>query len=166
MAVSTRATPAGPAVPVSSPRWRLILTVALLVLAIAGTAISAYLAYENSQGKSGVCTIAHGCSTVQQSKYGKILGIPISMPGLGLYMVLAASAAIVLSNYRGWRPYATLAGFYGSFFGFAFSVYLTYLEAFVIDAWCIYCITSALFLTALTAGWGVNLASEVRERRR
>lgn len=93
MAVSTRATPAGPAVPVSSPRWRLILTVALLVLAIAGTAISAYLAYENSQGKSGVCTIAHGCSTVQQSKYGKILGIPISMPGLGLYVVLAASTA-------------------------------------------------------------------------
>jgi uncharacterized membrane protein len=166
MAVSTRATSAGTVGPVSSPRWRLVLTVALLVLAVAGTAISAYLAWENSQGKTGVCTVVHGCSTVQESKYGKILGIPISMPGLGLYLVLVAAAAVVISNYRGWRPYATLVGFYGAFFGFAFSVYLTYLEAFVIDAWCIYCIVSALLLTALVIGWGANLALEVRERKR
>lgn len=63
-----------------------------LVLAIAGVAIAAYLAIENLQSRSGVCTITHGCQTVQQSRYGKLFGIPISVPGLGLYLLLGAGA--------------------------------------------------------------------------
>ncbi len=84
-------------------KWRFALTLALLLLALAGTAIAGYLAWENSQGKTGVCTVVHGCATVQESKYGKVLGIPISVPGLGLYLVLVAAAVVVLVDFRGWR---------------------------------------------------------------
>ena len=147
-------------------RWRLALTVVLLVAAIAGTAVSGYLAWENAQGKSGVCTVVHGCSTVQQSKYGKVLGIPISIPGLALYVVLVAAAGLLLTNFRGWASYAILIAFFGSLFGLAFSAFLTYLEAFVIDAWCIYCIVSALLMVLLAIGWSAILAAEVRAQRR
>lgn len=149
----------------SGRRWQ-ALGAALLVLALAGVAIAAYLAWENSQGKSGVCTIAHGCSTVQQSRYGKILGVPISVPGLGLYLVLAGAALVWLTNWRQWRPYAVVVGFYGALFGVLFSAYLTFLEAFVIDAWCIYCIVSAVLLSLLFLGWGAALLRELRERGR
>ena len=134
----------------------------LVILALFGVGIAAYLAWENSRGGSGVCTIVHGCSTVQQSKYGKILGVPVSVPGLGLYALLALSGGVWLTNFRGWRPYAALVGAFGAGFGFLFSLFLTYLEAFVIDAWCIYCIVSALLMTALLAGWAAVLAREIR----
>ncbi|MGE0600895.1 MAG: vitamin K epoxide reductase family protein [Dehalococcoidia bacterium] len=146
-------------------RWWLVLTGVLLLAALAGVAISGYLAWENSQGKSGVCTVVHGCSTVQQSKYGKILGVPVSVPGLGLYLVLAVAAVVTMLDFRGWRAYATLIGFYGALMGLAMSAYLTYLEAFVIDAWCIYCIASALLMVLLAAGWSANLMRELRLRR-
>ncbi|MGE3074934.1 MAG: vitamin K epoxide reductase family protein [Dehalococcoidia bacterium] len=146
-------------------RWWFVLTGVLLLAALAGVAISGYLAWENSQGKSGVCTVVHGCSTVQESKYGKILGVPVSVPGLGLYLVLAAAAVVTMLDFRGWRAYATLIGFYGALMGLAMSAYLTYLEAFVIDAWCIYCIGSALLMVVLSLGWTTNLMRELRLRR-
>ncbi len=142
------------------------LALVLVAVAIVGVGIASYLAWENSRGESGVCTIVHGCSTVQQSKYGKILGIPVSVPGLGLYALLALSGIAWVTNARGVRPYAALVGAVGAAFGFLFSLFLTYLEAFVIDAWCIYCIVSAVLMTVLFAGWSVLLANEVRAQRR
>ena len=47
------------------PAWQSLLAGALLAIAIVGAALAGYLAWENSQGQSGVCTIAHGCATVQ-----------------------------------------------------------------------------------------------------
>jgi len=150
----------------SSPRlrWQTWLVAGLLALAIAGVAVAAYLAWENSQGRSGVCTIAHGCSKVQQSRYGKMMGVPVSVPGLVLYTLLAAAAAAWLADLRGMRPVTLVLAFYGAFGGFLFSAYLTYLEAFVIDAWCIYCIASALIMTALFLGWSVMLWAGLRAR--
>lgn len=151
--------------PLGRLNWRTWLVGALIVLAVAGVGIAGYLAWENSRGESGVCTIVHGCSTVQQSKYGKFLGVPVSIPGLGLYVVLALAGITWIANFRGWRPYAVLVGAFGAGFGFLFSMFLTYLEAFVIDAWCIYCIVSASLMTALLAGWGAMLIAEVRANR-
>ena len=148
-----------------SPGWRKVLVSALLVIALCGVAVAAYLAWENSRGESGVCTIVHGCSTVQQSKYGKFAGVPVSVPGLGLYLLISGAALVWLTNVRGLRQYAILVGAFGSLFGFLLSVFLTYLEAYVIDAWCIYCIVSASILTALVAGWGAILLAEMRASR-
>lgn len=147
------------------PGWKTLLVSALLALALCGGAVAAYLAWENSRGESGVCTIVHGCSTVQQSKYGKFAGVPVSIPGLGLYLVLVTAALVWLTNFRGLRPYAVVVGAFGSLFGFLLSLFLTYLEAYVIDAWCIYCIVSASLLTALVAGWGAILLAEMRANR-
>lgn len=146
--------------------WRSPLVFGLMACSLLGVGIAGYLAWENSQGHSGVCTIVHGCSTVQQSKYGEFLGVPVSVPGLALYGLLAAAGAVWLSNLRNLRQYAVVVASFGSLFGFQFSGFLTYLEAYVIDAWCIYCIVSACLMTCLAAGWGALLVVEVRANRR
>ena len=139
-----------------------VAVVASLIVSLAGTAIAGYLVYENVQGESGVCVIAHGCSTVQNSSYGKILGIPVSVPGVLLYVALVGTAIAWLRDVPPGRPHLTAIAFYASLFGALFSGYLTYLEAFVIDAWCIYCVVSASLVTSLLLLWGGVLASTMR----
>ncbi len=128
--------------------------------------MASYLAFENIQGKaSGICVGTHGCASVQQSEYGKVLGIPVSVPGLGLYLALALAAAAWLRNWRGLRDQVAVLGFYGTLFGVLFSGFLTYLEGWVIDAWCAWCIASATLMTALLALWLAQLVITIRARR-
>jgi uncharacterized membrane protein len=142
-----------------------IAVVIALILSITGAVLTAYLVYENVQGEAGVCVIAHGCSTVQNSSYGRIFGIPMSVPGLGLYVALVAAAIAWLGDFSPRRASVSALAFYGSLFGALFSAYLTYLEAFVIDAWCIYCVVSALLVTCLMLLWGGVLAAILRSNR-
>ena len=136
---------------------------AALVLAVFGIALSGYLAFENVQDKSGICTgVAKSCHTVQQSKYGKIAGVPVSVPGLLLYAGLAGLAVLWLTNFRGRRILWTQLALLGAFGGFVFSLYLTSIEAFVLDAWCVYCVVSALLVSALLVLW-LTTALSVRK---
>lgn len=146
-------------------RWQRALAFAVLVLAIGGMGLSAYLVYENLQGQSGVCAVVHGCQTVQQSRYGKILGVPVSVPGLLGYTVLAAFAVGYLRNFRDLRSQIVPLAFLATLIGFLFSVYLTYIEGWVLESWCIYCIVSASLMTILFAGWTALLVAEERARR-
>lgn len=123
------------------------------VVALVGVGVAGYLAFENLQAKTGVCAVTHGCATVQQSRYGKPFGIPISVPGLALYVSLFTLAVVWLRDLRGFRIRATAVGFFAAEAGFVVSAYLTYIEGWVLDAWCIYCITSAGLMTALAAAW-------------
>lgn len=144
------------------PRLAAVAVAATFLLSLAGAALAGYLVYENAQGQSGVCVISHGCSTVQNSRYGKLAGVPVSVPGFALYAALAVAALLWLRNAAPGRPNITSLAFLGSLFGVLFSGYLTYLEAFVIDAWCIYCITSALLLSAIFLAWAALLAATLR----
>ncbi|MGH2634108.1 MAG: vitamin K epoxide reductase family protein [Tepidiformaceae bacterium] len=163
--------PAGPgsagtgAAPLPFQRLQKVLTVAAACLAVGGVGIASYLAVENLQGNSGVCTVVHGCQTVQQSAYGKVLGVPVSVPGLAMYVFLLLAALVVLTNARELRPTAAFLAFNGALFGFCFSIYLTYIEGWVLDAWCIYCIGSATLMTLSMLCWGSILSIEVKRRR-
>lgn len=134
-----------------------------LLLALAGVGVAGYLAFENLRGETGVCVGVHGCSTVQNSKYGEPFGIPVSIPGLILYLALAALVVAWLRDSGGRRAEIAFSGFLGAFAGVLFSGYLTYIEAFVVDAWCSYCIVSALLMVALFAAWSGLLAVTLRE---
>jgi uncharacterized membrane protein len=135
-----------------------------LAASLAGLALATYLAFENVQGQSGVCTgVAHSCVKVQQSRYGKVFGVPVSVPGAALYGVLALAAIAWLTDFRGWRPVATFVAFIGALAGFLFSAYLTSTEAFLLDAWCVYCVTSALLMTLLFVAWSTMFWRESRD---
>jgi len=173
MSVSPAANPAQPDIPVGrsmggSPRRRWLKAAAWIALsaALAGGVIACYLAFENVRGETGVCTgVAKSCATVQKSQYGEILGVPVSVPGLALYVTLVALAGAWLLDFAGRRPMWAALGFQAALFGFVFSMYLTSVEAFVLDAWCVYCVASASLMTASLLAWGALLFGEVRHSR-
>lgn len=144
--------------------WQKAIGVAALALAVIGMGLSAYLVYENLQGQSGVCAVVHGCQEVQQSRYGKILGVPVSVPGFIGYAMLATFAVGYLRNFRGLRQQIVPLAFLTTLFGFLFSMYLTYVEGWVLESWCIYCIVSASLMTTLFVGWMALLVVEERAR--
>jgi len=86
----------------------------------------------------------HGCETVARSKYSHVAGINVAAIGIAGYVLIFGAAAL-----RG-DP-GRFAGLIFALVGFGFSAYLTYLELFVIDAICQWCVASAVLMTALLA---------------
>ena len=86
----------------------------------------------------------HGCETVANSKYSHLAGINVAVIGIGGYVLLLASTLV-----RG--DAGRFSGLLFAAIGFGFSLYLTYLELFVIDAICQWCVGSAVLMTALLA---------------
>jgi uncharacterized membrane protein len=114
-------------------------------LATLGIAVAAYIAIADSGGGSPVCVGgSRGCETVADSSYSHLLGVNIAVFGVLAYLTLFVAA---LSRGDG----ARMGGFAVSLAGFGYSVYLTYLELFVIDAVCQWCVASAIVMTALFA---------------
>jgi uncharacterized membrane protein len=127
----------------SVPGWLVIL------LALVGAGVAAYLANVETTGAEAVCGPVGDCNAVQESEYAQILGIPIGVLGLigyaaiGGLWVLSRVAAGSLANVS-----LVLIGV-GAWVGTLFSIYLTFLEPFVIGATCMWCITSAVVMMAL-----------------
>jgi uncharacterized membrane protein len=117
----------------------------LLVLAVLGALISAYLTWTHFAGLTPVCTgSGEGCETVQSSRYASVLGVPVALLGLIAYGGLIFSTVL-------WRETGTYLGFLISLVGTLFSAYLTYLEIFVIGALCQWCLASATIMVAALA---------------
>jgi len=114
-------------------------------LATFGIGVATYIAIADSGGGTPVCIAgAHGCQTVAESSYSHLLGIDVAGFGIAGYVLLLACALL-----RG--DSARMAGFALSLVGFGFSLYLTYLELFTIDAICQWCVASAGLMTLLFA---------------
>jgi uncharacterized membrane protein len=127
----------------SSRRGRLEpLRVAVAALALAGLAIAAYLTVVHYTGDAPVCAIAHGCAVVQQSGYAELAGVPVAVLGLAGYAAILASLARDGEVWRTATACLALAGF-------GFSAWLTYVEVFRLEAICIWCVASAICMTAL-----------------
>ena len=92
-----------------------------------------------------------GCERVQTSRYADLFGIPVAFYGVvGYAMMLAVSVAGVQPRFLARRgPTLLLAVLAGG--GFLFTLYLTYLELFVIHAICRWCVASAVITTAVAA---------------
>jgi len=120
------------------------------VLCLVGFGVAGYLAYVETTQTTAVCGPVGDCNTVQQSEYARLFGIlPIGV--LGLFGYVAIVIAWLLARHA--REYlaalATLALFVMTAFGTAFSIYLTFLEPFVIGATCAWCLTSSVLMTTL-----------------
>jgi uncharacterized membrane protein len=114
----------------------------LVVLAVAGLVMSAYLTWVHLLGVSPVCLAGNGgCETVQSSRYAEILGGPVAALGMGGYAGLLVSGLL-----RG--EGGALLGLFVTLVSVIFSAYLTYLELFVIYAICQWCVSSAALMTA------------------
>lgn len=132
----------------------------LPVLALLGLVVAGYLAFVEVGGSEAVCGAVGDCNTVQQSAYARLFGVlPIGVLGVGGY--LAMLAAWLATRFGGGRlrDGANVALLALALFGTGFSVYLTFLEPFVIGATCAWCLTSAMLMILILsiqapAGWG------------
>lgn len=118
------------------------------VLSTLGTGVSSYLLWVKISGSSALCTGFGGCDVVNASPYAVVAGVPVSLIGLIGYL-----AILGLSLWRVWGgTWALSLLIFGmALVGFLYSVYLTYLELYVIRAVCPWCVVSALIMTGILA---------------
>lgn len=119
------------------------------LLSLVGLAVAIYLAYVEITHVEAACGPVGDCNTVQASPYAQILGIPIAV--LGMLNYLAVGLLWAGQKYSEGRiANLSVLGLLGlTIFGTFFSIYLTLLELFVIDAVCAWCLTSAVIATLL-----------------
>jgi len=144
-------------------RWPRRLATTQIVLCAAGVVVAAILTsfHFSAEATAALCTAAGGCETVNTSSYSTVAGIPIALIGLGGYVIIGALAFI---STRDWTigEKAPLAVFGFSLIGVIYSAYLTYLELFVIHAVCLWCVASALLMTAI---WVISLVGLLQRRQ-
>jgi len=141
------------------PRRLLGLHPALILAVLDGTAliVAGYLSAVELAGDVPSCGLVSGCEQVALSSYARIGGVPTALLGV------LFTATLLVMALAWWRTevYGLLLGHYAlSLVGVLFNVYLFYLQAFVIRAMCIWCLT---FEAATLLVFVVALALYVRQ---
>lgn len=112
------------------------------LLSLAGLLVSAFLAYQYSQPKTVFCPLGgNSCEIVRNSPYSNIFGIPLPFFGIVYYLL---EGLILLFLIEKEQVILSKLLLLSSAFGFVFSIYLSFLEAFVIKAYCFWCVISAI----------------------
>ena len=122
-----------------------------LIAAVIGALDSVYLSWVKLSHSESLCTPGLGdCFTVNTSPYSQVYGIPIALFGLGSYLLILA---ILLGEARCsfLQKNGSMMLFGISLVGVLYSAYLSYLEAYVIHAWCPYCVLSAIMILIIFA---------------
>jgi uncharacterized membrane protein len=119
------------------------------LLALAGIGVSSYLTWVHYDVDALVCGIGD-CLEVQTSDYAEAFGIPVAILGLLMYVGI-----LVLAVLRIARPalsgMLTAALFTGTLAGLIYSAWLTYVEIWVLEAICQWCVVSAIITLAIVA---------------
>jgi len=120
------------------------------VLGAIGLGVAAYLSFVEVTGTRAVCGPVGDCNTVQQSEYARLFGVlPVGVLGMAGYVGMVGLWLIGLLG-RGSAARAGRLGSWGAaLIATVFSVYLTFLEPFVIGATCAWCLSSAVISTLL-----------------
>ncbi len=120
----------------------------IIILSILGLAISSLsLVNHYSTSKSSYCSFGDNfnCDIVNRSIYSQVSGVPVALIGMIGYVVLALLSWLTRrgNDQRGFMIAAALAGL-------GFSLYLTYIEKFVLATWCILCLSSFAIIVLIT----------------
>jgi len=120
------------------------------ILSIIGLCVAVYLSYVEISSSQAVCGPVGDCNTVQESTYAYLFGIiPVGLIGIIGYIAILFAWFIQYFGSLSLQKLGTMAIWLMTWFGVLFSIYLTFLEPFVIGATCIWCITSAVIMTVL-----------------
>ncbi len=136
----------------SAPSEGTLRAVSTFVAAF-GLGVAIYIGIAESGGGAPTCLAGGtGCETVANSPYAHLAGINVAVIGIVGYVLLLAAALLP-------GDIARIGGFALALTGFGYSLYLTYLELFVIDAICQWCLASAILMTIL---FGLNTVRMLR----
>jgi len=115
---------------------------AIALLALAGVVVSALALQVHYSTATEPCDInaKWDCGIVNHSPFAEIAHIPVAAIGIAGYLLLCGLA---LARRRRWLAALALAGL-------GFSLYLTYIEKYVLEVYCIYCVSSLGIITLIT----------------
>ena len=123
-----------------------VLLIVIAVVSLGGLADAIYLAIEHITGQSVRCTIISGCSEVLSSSYAVVGGYPLASIGALAYFTVFSLAILALFGYRIASQLLILLVLAMCIV----SLWLIYLQAFVIHAFCQFCLLSAIITFSLT----------------
>ena len=124
----------------------------IAALAFVGMVDATYVALHSSRAFLLPCGLAGGCDQVLNSPYARVLGIPVAWYGLAFYLTIAGCALFASFGFgQALRLSLALTSV-----AFVFTLYLLYLQAMVIRAFCDYCLLSAFLVTLI---FGLHLWS-------
>lgn len=115
--------------------------IAILILSVIGIANTSYLVYTKRKNRSVLCLFFPDawCEKVQKSKYSKTFGIPNAYMGLGMYIALFICTLLYAQAMIPLLPLQVII-----WVGFLFSMYFLGIQAFVLRAFCTWCVLSAV----------------------
>ncbi len=134
----------------TAARFKIILSTMAAVISLAGLADATYLTVAAMTGDTAVCGGSTGCFEVLGSPYARIAGIPVAVLGVFGYFAAFSFATFAAFGYKRARGLFALT----VWAMFAMTLWLLYVQAFVLHAFCRYCLFSAAF-TFLLAGLAV-----------
>ena len=140
----------------ASVLWRIPFM--LVLLGVAGLGIGSYLTVAHWGDQPIACGGVGDCGYVNSSEYASVGGVPVSGLGVTLYGAMTV-AAIAWLRYRqvDWIPIA----YWGlALAGAGYAAYLTYVELWVLNAICVWCVTSAVLLALSLALGSIALFVE------
>src|SRR5260370_18590163 len=117
------------------------------LVSLVGLADAIYLTVQHVTGQTLRCTIASGCSEVLGSKYAQIGSVPLATVGAVAYFLVFSLAILAAFGYKFARP--LLAALISLMF--LVTLWLLYLQAFVIHHYCQYCLLSAGVTPVITS---------------
>lgn len=136
----------------TASRIRTITFTLAALLSLAGLAEATYLTVQFLSGETVVCAGSTGCFEVLGSPYARIAGIPVAAFGALAYFCAFSFAIFTVFGYRRARTFFSLT----VCAMFASTLWLLYVQAFVLHAFCRYCLFSAAIIFFLT---GIVVAS-------
>jgi len=120
------------------------------VLAIIGLGVASYMSFVEVTNTEAVCGPVGDCNAVQQSAYATLFGIlPIGILGVAGYVSILVVWIVKRYGPKNWNRAATILLWALALFGVLFSIYLTFLEPFVIGATCAWCLSTAVIMTLI-----------------
>lgn len=130
--------------------WKRFFIVLILIASIVGAISALYSTLAHYDiASSGVCTLneTFDCDVVNHSKYSELFGIPVAVFGLLAYVFFFFTVIMI---YKKTDETILNLMVFAAVFGFLFSLYLTYIEAFVLYTWCILCLISQASILIIT----------------
>jgi len=133
---------------------------AIASVAAVGVAVSSISLYHHfGTSKTSFCTFGESfnCDIVNRSTYSTVLGVPVALIGIVGYLLILALATV----YRGKAETPAML-LIASLGGLGFALYLTYIEKFVLAAWCVLCLSSLALILGEALLGGILAAKSLR----
>ena len=140
----------------TAQRFRIILYTVAAIISVVGLAEATYLAVLSLTGETAVCGGSPDCFKVLGSVYARIAGVPIALLGALAYFSAFSFATFAAFGYEKARKFFTLT----AWAMYCVTLWLLFAQAFLLHAFCRYCLFSAAIIFLLAAVVVINPRGE------